>query len=65
MTSSDMDLTHTSRKALSTGFALRVSVIGLVSQPVFCHLVPDGLGRAFLSVFLAVLHGAWHLVGFS
>ena len=63
MTSSDIDLTHMS--ALSTGFALRVSVIGLVSQPVFCHLVPDGLGRAFLSVFLAVLHGAWHLVGFS
>ena len=37
----------------------------LLSQPVLCPLMPEGLGMAFLAVFLAVSHGAWHLVEFS
>ena len=46
------------------GFCL-ASLPLVLSQPVLCPLMPEGLGTAFLAVFLAVSHGAWHLVEFS
>ena len=46
------------------GFCL-ASLPLVLSQPVLCPLMPEGLGMAFLAVFLAVSHGAWHLVEFS
>ena len=46
------------------GFRL-ASLPLVLSQPVLCPLMPEGLGMAFLDVFLAVSHGAWHLVEFS
>ena len=47
------------------GFRLASLPLVLLSQPVLCPLMPEGLGMAFLAVFLAVSHGAWHLVEFS
>lgn len=47
------------------GFRLASLPLVLLSQPVLCPLMPEGLGKAFLAVLLVVSQGAWHLVGFS
>ena len=47
------------------GFRLASLPLVLLSQPVLCPLMPEGLGMAFLAVFLAVSRGALYLVGLS
>ena len=61
MTSSDVVLTHTRGKQSVQGLHSESLLLVLCSQPVLCHLIPDSLPLCVL----AVLQGAWHMVGFS
>lgn len=78
MTSSDNDITHMRKEECilkcpgrghnPTGrarFSSGISAVGLVLPACPVHLIAEGLGKASLSVFLAVSQGAWQLVGLS
>ena len=73
MKSSDIDLSRvvlsaqvrvTTNNRQSQSFHLASLLQVLCSQPVLCHLIEEALGMDFLSMFLAVSHGAWCMVGF-
>ena len=53
--------THNTLSNIVSDLSASFTISFLGSQPVLCHLLPDGLPLCVL----AVLHGAWHMVGFS